>query len=297
MEASVLIDLIISGIMIGGLYVIMALGLTLLFGIMGVINVAQIDFVILAAYIVYWMKRLYGVNPFISFIITVPLLFVIGAILEKLTVEPLQKRTRSRGEFIRMTLPVFFGVAMVVRHSMTQFWTGDYRAITTHLTGKAFTLDSIRIPYLRLLCFIGSILGVAVLYLFLEKTKTGKEVRALSQDVVAAQLCGVKIEKIRMIGFAIGIAIAGFAGYLFSFIYTFFPGAAGEWVPVMFCIMVAGGLGSTEGTMLVGLLFGLIDSVVGYVHSLALSRIIIFMIMLVVLLFRPRGILGKGLAG
>jgi branched-chain amino acid transport system permease protein len=289
------LNLVINGLMIGGLYATMTLGLTLLFGVMGVINVAQADFIVLSAYIVYWMFKLYGLSPFISFIVTVPVMFGIGMLLEKGLIEPLQKRTRSRGEFVRMTLPVFFGVMMVVRHSMTALWTGDYRAITTFLTGKAFTFSLIRVPILRLLCLVGSIGIVGIIFLYLTKTKTGKQIRALSQNVVAANLVGINVKSIRLISFAIGICIAGFAGYLFSFIYTFFPGAAGEWVPLLFCIMVTGGLGCTEGTLVVGIMFGLLDSVVGYYFSMALSRVLVFITMLLVLLFRPRGIFGRGL--
>lgn len=289
------LNLVINGLMIGGLYATMTLGLTLLFGVMGVINVAQADFIVLSAYVVYWMFKLYGLSPFISFIVTVPVMFGIGMLLEKGLIEPLQKRTRSRGEFVRMTLPVFFGVAMVVRHSMTALWTGDYRAITTFLTGKAFTFSLIRVPILRLLCLVGSLGIVGIIFLYLTKTKTGKQIRALSQNVVAANLVGINVERIRLISFAIGISIAGFAGYLFSFIYTFFPGAAGEWVPLLFCIMVTGGLGCTEGTLVVGIMFGLLDSVVGYYFSMALSRVLVFITMLLVLFFRPRGIFGRGL--
>lgn len=287
--------MVINGLMIGGLYATMTLGLTLLFGVMGVINVAQADFIVLSAYIAYWMFHSYGLSPFISFIVTVPVMFGIGMLLEKGLIEPLQMRTRSRGEFVRMTLPVFFGVAMVVRHSMTAFWTGDYRAITTYLTGKAFTYSLIRIPVLRLLCFVGSLSIVGLLYLYLTKTKTGKQIRAISQNVLASNIVGINVERIRLISFSIGICIAGFAGYLFSFIYTFFPGAAGEWVPLLFCIMVTGGLGCTEGTLVVGIIFGLLDGVIGYYFSMALSRVLVFITMLLVLLFRPRGIFGRGL--
>ena len=289
------VNLVINGLMIGGLYATMTLGLTLLFGVMGVINVAQADFIVLSAYIAYWMFHSYGLSPFISFIVTVPVMFGIGMLLEKGLIEPLQMRTRSRGEFVRMTLPVFFGVAMVVRHSMTALWTGDYRAITTYLTGKAFTYSLIRIPVLRLMCFVGSLSIVGLLYLYLTKTKTGKQIRAISQNVLAANIVGINVERIRLISFSIGICIAGFAGYLFSFIYTFFPGAAGEWVPLLFCIMVTGGLGCTEGTLVVGIIFGLLDGVIGYYFSMALSRVLVFITMLLVLLFRPRGIFGRGL--
>lgn len=287
--------MVINGLMIGSLYATMTLGLTLLFGVMGVINVAQADFIVLSAYIAYWMLHSYGLTPFLSFIVTVPVMFVIGMLLEKGLIEPLQMRTRSRGEFVRMTLPVFFGVAMVVRHSMTALWTGDYRAITTYLTGKAFTYSLIRIPVLRLMCLVGSLSIVGLLYLYLTKTKTGKQIRAISQNVLAANIVGINVERIRLISFSIGICIAGFAGYLFSFIYTFFPGAAGEWVPLLFCIMVTGGLGCTEGTLVVGIIFGLLDGVIGYYFSMALSRVLAFITMLLVLLFRPRGIFGRGL--
>ena len=287
--------MVINGLMIGGLYATMTLGLTLLFGVMGVINVAQADFIVLSAYIAYWMFHSYGLSPFISFIVTMPVMFGIGMLLEKGLIEPLQMRTRSRGEFVRMTLPVFFGVAMVVRHSMTALWTGDYRAITTYLTGKAFTYSLIRIPVLRLMCFVGSLSIVGLLYLYLTKTKTGKQIRAISQNVLASNIVGINVERIRLISFSIGICIAGFAGYLFSFIYTFFPGAAGEWVPLLFCIMVTGGLGCTEGTLVVGIIFGLLDGVIGYYFSMALSRVLVFITMLLVLLFRPRGIFGRGL--
>lgn len=289
------INLVINGLMMGSLYALMTLGLTLLFGVMGVINVAHVDLIILSAYIVYWMFHLYGLSPFLSFIVTVPIMFVIGVLLEKILVEPLQKRTRSHGEFVRMTLPVFFGVAMVFRHSMTSLWTGDYRAITTYLTGKAFTFAEIRVSILRLVCLVGSVSIVGLIFLYLTKTKTGKQIRALSQNAVAAKIVGINVERIRLISFAIGISTAGFAGYLFSFIYTFFPGAAGEWVPLLFCIMVTGGLGCTEGTLVVGIIFGLLDSVVGYYYTMALSRVIVFITMLFVLLFRPRGIFGRGL--
>ncbi len=281
--------------MIGGLYATMTLGLTLLFGVMGVINVAQADFIVLSAYVVYWMFNLYGLSPFLSFMVTVPVMFVMGMLLEKGLIEPLQRRTRTHGEFVRMTLPVFFGVAMVVRHSMTALWTGDYRAITTFLTGRAFTFSLIRVPILRLLCLVGSLSIVGLIYLYLTKTKTGKQIRALSQNAVAANIVGINVERIRLISFAIGICTTGFAGYLFSFIYTFFPGAAGEWVPLLFCIMVTGGLGCTEGTLVVGIIFGLLDSVIGYYFSMALSRVLVFITMLLVLLFRPRGIFGRGL--
>lgn len=291
----IILNLILNGIMIGCLYALTTLGLTLVFGIMGVINVAHLDLMIFSSYIMYWSIHIYGFNPFITFIITVPLMFGIGLILERTLIEPLHERTRSRAEFIRMTLPLFFGIAMVFRHSMTLLWTGDFRAITTWLTGRALEFGLLRVPILRLLCLIASSASIILLYLFLYKTKTGKQIRALSQNITAAKLVGIKIERIRLISFAIGVATAGAAGYLFALIYTFFPAAGAEWVPLAFCIMVTGGLGCVEGTLIVGVLFGLIDSMVGYFHSLALSRLIIFVSMLITLLFRPAGILGKGI--
>ncbi|RLE49623.1 MAG: hypothetical protein DRJ21_02270 [Candidatus Methanomethylicota archaeon] len=294
-ELIIAINLIINGFLIGNLYALASLGLTLLFGIMGVINVAHLDVMVLCSYVMYWLTVLYGFNPFIAFIITVPLAFVIGLAMEKILVEPLYARARGHKEFVRMTLPLFFGIAMVIRHSMTHFWTGDYRAITTWLTGKCIELGELKIPILRILCFVVSSIAVLSLYAFLWKTKTGKEIRALSQNINAAKLCGIKVERIRLISFAIGSATAGIAAYLFALIYIFYPAAAVEWVPLAFCIMVTGGLGCVEGTLLVGIIFGILDAFIGYIHSLALSRLIIFLVMLIVLLFRPAGILGRGI--
>jgi len=285
---SMLIQALINGILFGGVYVLISVGLSLTFGVMHIINVAQGDLVILGAYLTYWMYLMHHIDP----ILMVPVLFIsfftLGYAMQGFLVNRLMESPPL------MNLVFFFGFSILLSNISLILWGPFTRILTTELSGASIELYSVSIPILRLVAFMVSIVVIVMLYLFLKKTRIGIAIVATYQNREAARLMGIDVSKMYKITLGIGFGTAGVAGALIAQITSFHPPLGVLYTLFAFFITVMGGMGYLPGTFIGGLILGLLQSYVMTYYNPILVYFLAFLMLYIILLTRPKGIFGKG---
>jgi len=288
-STNVLVQVVLVGLLTGGVYALMAAGLTLIFGVMRVINIAHGAFLVFSAYLSYWMFTNYGLDPFLSVIFTVPLLLVFGVIFQRYLL------SRVRGEPGLIVL-VTFALALTLEGVMGTLWESTGRSVRTSYTGeviKAQIADiTIRFPVVRIAGFGAAVVALIALYLFLKYSDMGRGIRATIQNRNAAQLMGVNVDRIQAFTFGLGLATVAAGGALFSLIWTFNAGSHEEWISKMLSVIVLGGMGSLPGAFLAALIMGVVESVAAVAMTSYISPIVFYLILFLTLIFRPQGLLG-----
>jgi branched-chain amino acid transport system permease protein len=286
---NVLIQVTIIGILTGGVYALMATGLTLIFGVMRVINIAHGAFLIFSAYISYWMFTSYGLDPFLSVIVSVPILFVIGIIFQRYVL------SRVKGD-PGLGVLLTFAMALTLEGVMGSMWESTGRSIRTDYTSEVFKFQlsdlALRLPWIRVGGLVAAAAALGAIFLLLRYTDLGRAIRATIQNRSAAQLMGVNVERVQAMTFGIGLASVAGGGALFSMIWTFNAGSHEEWISKMLSIIVLGGMGSLPGTFLAAIIMGVAESVAAVVMTAYLSPIVFYLILFITLIFRPQGLLG-----
>lgn len=285
-NTAVIIQSVVSGILMGGIFALFGVGFSLTWGVMKVINIAHAAFGILAAYIAYWGLVLYGVDPLLSLFLSLPLLFFTGLLIHRFLIRPI---TRSK-DIVVASMILTFGLAIVLENLMLAAWTSDERLITTSYSSKAIFIGEIIIRVSNLLAFCVSILGIAAIYLFLHKTRTGKAVRATWQDPEGAALQGIKLTRVSMITFGLALASAGAGGVAMAYMYSFNPPAHNLWLIYLFLVVIVGGVGSIIGSALAGLIIGLITGLSGAFFPQQWINVLLFGLLIVILLIKPEGL-------
>jgi branched-chain amino acid transport system permease protein len=275
---------IVSGLLAGGVYAMIALGMALIFGVMRVINVAHGTLLMLGGYTTYWLFSLYGLNPFFSLLISFPLLFIVGLLLQRFFV------SRVVGAPELSSLILTFGLSIFITNVAVLSWTSDYRSVE-FLTGS-FLLGPIAISKPRLVTFTFALLITVAAFVFLNKTKTGKAIRATSQHRELAQVCGINVQRIDLITFGLASGLAGAGGSLISVMYSIFPEMGRGYVFKSFLVIVLGGAGNYPGAFLGGLLLGVVEGLTSLLLTAQLSEVIAYVLLVLVLLIRPTGLLG-----
>jgi branched-chain amino acid transport system permease protein len=281
---TMLLQGIVSGLLSGGVYAMIALGMALIFGVMRVINVAHGTLLMLGGYATYWLFALYGLNPFLSLLISFPLLFVVGLLLQRFFV------SRVVGAPELSSLILTFGLSIFITNMAVLTWTSDYRSVE-FLTGS-FLLGPIAISKPRLVTFGFALLITVAAFVFLNKTKTGKAIRATSQHRELAQVCGINVRRIDLITFGLASGLAGAGGSLISVMYSIFPEMGRGYVFKSFLVIVLGGTGNYPGAFLGGLLLGVVEGLTSLLLTAQLSEVIAYVLLVLVLLIRPTGLLG-----
>jgi len=286
---NVLIQVTIIGILTGGVYALMATGLTLIFGVMRVINIAHGAFLIFSAYISYWMFTSYGLDPFLSIIVSVPVLFVIGVIFQRYIL------SRVKGD-PGLGVLLTFAMALTLEGVMGYLWESTGRSVRTDYTTEVFKLQlsdlTLRLPWVRLGGLVAAAIALGAIFLLLRYTNLGRAIRATIQNRSAAQLMGVNVEWVQALTFGIGLGTVAAGGALFSLIWTFNSGSHEEWISKMLSIIVLGGMGSLPGTFVAALIMGVAESVAAVVMTSYLSPIVFYLILFLTLIFRPQGLFG-----
>lgn len=287
MTFSVLMQSIISGILIGGVYALIGIGLTIIFGVMRVINFAHGDIMMVGMYLTYFLFTLLGIDPFLSVLITMPLMFLFGAIMQKVFIN------RILGTLPQNQILLTIGLGLIMSNTAMLAFTSDYKILTTSYSSSSFNVAGISISQPLLISFLITAAITAGLYWFLMKTDTGQAIRATAQDREAAQLMGINVKWMSILSFGIGAAMAGTAGALISPTYYIFPQVGSAFTLKAFVITVLGGMGSIVGATVGGIIIGLVESVAAVTISSDWKDVVVFSIFLLVLLVKPAGLMGK----
>jgi branched-chain amino acid transport system permease protein len=284
------IQSLVSGILTGSLYAMIGVGLTVIFGVMRIINLAHGEMVMLGMFGAYWSYSLWKLDPFVSVLLWVPLLFLAGMLAYRF----LLKAIIPGGEL--NTLLYTAGLSLLIANLALFTWTGDYRTLNLPYAIEPLRPFGIAVPVPLAIAFALAALITLALYLFLARTDTGRAVRATSQDPEAAALMGINVERIAMITFGLGTALAAAAGVLLVPSLYLYPTVGEILIVKCFVIVVLGGLGSVPGAIAGGVLLGVVESLGAVYVSVAYKDTIGFIIFLLVLLFRPQGLFGTARA-
>ncbi len=283
---NVFFQALISGILIGGVYALIGIGLTIIFGVMRVINFAHGDLLMLGMYLTYFLFTLLHIDPFVSIIIIFPLMFLFGGFLQKIIIN------RALNALPQNQILLTIGMGLVMSNSIMLAFTSDYKILSTTYSSSSVTLLGISISEPLAVSFVITLGITTALYWFLYRTDTGQAIRATAQDREAAQLMGINVKRMSIIAFGIGSALAATAGALISPTYYIYPQVGSVFTLKAFVITVLGGMGSIFGATLGGVLIGMTESIGGVYFGAGWKDVIVFILFLLVLLFKPSGLLG-----
>jgi len=278
---------IVMGILLGGLYSTIALGLSLVFGVVKEINIAHGDLVILGSYFGFVALTIVGIDPILSLIIGIPLFFGIGFAI--------QKYLLNRAFRISMdaTLIIAFGISIILQNTFQLVWTPLSRGLTTSYALASFSAGPIYVPLVYLLDLIVAILVMFFLRELLRRTYMGIAIRSAAQDRMAAQLMGINTNRVYALTFGISTALAAVAGVFLGLTFPFTPVSGMSFLIIALGVVVLGGLGSIAGTLVAGIAFGLAQTLGGYFFGVAAQMLVAYTMVLVVLAVIPRGIFGR----
>jgi branched-chain amino acid transport system permease protein len=276
-------QVIISGLLAGALYAMVALGLGLIFGVMRVLNVAHGPILMLGAYTTFWLFQQFGLNPYLSLVVSMPLLFVVGMVLHR----GLVSRVVDAPELSSLLLT--FGVSIVLVNLAQLGFTSDLRSVE-YLTGS-FALGPFAFSKSRVIACAFAI-GITVgAFLFLQKTRLGKAIRAVSQSREVAQVCGINVQRIHMVSFGVASALAAAGGSLIAVMVAIQPDMGGIYTFKSFLVIVLGGAGNYPGALLGGLLLGLVEQLSSLFLTTQINEAVAYVLLVLVLLVRPTGLL------
>jgi branched-chain amino acid transport system permease protein len=263
MDLSTVLQVLLFGVVWGGLYTLIATGLNVIYGVMKILNIAHGELLMLGAYLTFWLFTLWNVSPVVSMPLAAVAMFILGVVIQKILIEPLMVRSKSLAAFENATLIIFFGVLLILQNVAMLLWTADYRVLS--YLNEPVSLGGLSVAANRLLVAGVALAVSALMYGGLQFTLVGKAIRAVSQDRDTAKLMGINVKQIGLLGFGLGAALAGIAGSLASTIYVITPTVGLLFTIKAFTVMVIGGLGSQMGTLAAGLALGILESSASYI--------------------------------
>lgn len=280
---------IILGLLLGGIYVAVALGFSLVWGILNIVNLAHGALIMVGAYITWWLFARLHVDPFLSLPVDALALFVIGYLLQRGVINRIIRAP------LLFTFLLTYGLNLIIVSLLLVIFTSDFRAVTPSYSGSGLHLGNVTIPYIRLAGLVVALLMAGIMWLILNRTRIGAGILAIGADRDAAQLVGIDLRHAYALTFAIGAAFAGVAGGIISTFQSITPTAGDPYTLQSFAVVILGGLGRVSATIAGGLAFGLIEVLgqsapglgAGYANAIA------FVVLVLVLVVRPRGLLGR----
>ena len=279
---------ILNGVLLGGLYAVVAIGLSTIFGIVRLVNLAHGDLMILASYLSLFMVAALGISPLLTLVAIMPIMFGIGYILQRFLLN------RVLGEEMEPPLLVAFGVSIILQNFMLMAFTPDARSLMSDLSLMTFSMgEDLNIPVLYLINFGIAIAVITGQHYFLQRTYMGRGIRAASDDKYAAQLMGINTKNTYAVAMGIAIMTAGVAGVLVGMTFTFYPHSGPQYLIIAFGVVVIGGLGSMKGTFAGGLILALAQILGARVFGPGYQLLCGYVVLLIVLAIRPQGILGR----
>jgi branched-chain amino acid transport system permease protein len=286
LDTAILFASVLNGLTTGAVYALVALGLTLIYGVLHIINFAHGAALMVALYAVYLLKAHLGLDPYLALPVVVPGMFALGYALQRFVIE---RASHGRDEFI---LLVTLGISIVLENLALLAFKSDTRTIETAYTLTTVQIGPAFIALAKLAAFAGALAASAVLLLIVTRTDLGRAIRAVAKEKQGARLCGIDVERVYAMSFGIGLACLGAAACFLMPAYYVNPQVGSGFVLVAFTIVVLGGMGSFAGALVGGLLIGVVESLCGLMLGESLGQIGIFAIFIAVLLFRPQGLFG-----
>ena len=284
MELRVLLQAIVSGLLTGGVYALIGVGLNLIFGVMKIINFAHGSLLMLGMYSTYWLFTFFKIDPYLSLAITVPLLFLIGVIIQKVLINPIIEYPENNQLVLTMGLMLF------LENLALFLWGPDFRTVKVSYVGTVLSLSIVRVNLLRFIAFAGGLLLALLLYIFLKKTDMGKAIRASSEEREGASVVGISVKRVHLISFGIGTACVGAAGTLMTPFFYLSPHVGHLFLLTAFMVVVMGGMGSFIGAIIGGFIIGLTESLGAVTLPGSVGQIIPFSLFVILLLFKPTGL-------
>jgi branched-chain amino acid transport system permease protein len=279
------LNVLIVGILLGGIYSLASVGLNLIFGVIRIVNFAQGEFLMLGMYATLAAFAFLALDPYVAIIVVCPLLFVFGALIQRFLLQQLQNEPM-------MQVFATFGLLILLENVVLVITRGASLSVRTELASVTIPVGTMQVSVVRLIALVAATLVVIGLQIFLARTLLGKAIRAVAQDRKAARLLGIDVERTYVITFGIGAALTGLAGALLTPIYTLQPQIGANFILAAFAVVVLGGLGSVTGAYIGGFVVGITESFAGFYLDPALKHAVWFMVFIVMLIVRPSGLFG-----
>jgi branched-chain amino acid transport system permease protein len=286
MDPNLALQLIIQGILLGGIYGLIAMGLSLIFGVMGVINFAHGQMMVMAMYVSYWIFVLLGIDPYLSLVIVAMVIFLLGYGIQSTVVN----RILDYPEAIQVLPLVSMG--LILENFALLLWGPDHRSPQTALSLEALWIGPVMIDVSRLIAFMLAIFITVLIFIFLKKTNIGKCIRAASDNRTGAILVGINVNRIYNTSFALGAATTAAAGVLLLPIMPISPYMGHDFTLIAFIVVILGGMGNLIGALVGGLILGVAESASTLFLPATLKHVVSFSILIIIMLFRPQGIFG-----
>jgi branched-chain amino acid transport system permease protein len=277
-----------DGVLGGGVYGLMAVGLTLIFGVLDIINIAQGILVVLGSYLSLVLWTHLHINVFLGLLITIPAMFVLGVAIQWFFIRPLRGRERTS-----MSLLASYSVAIIIEGVLYQLFGSNYQQISTWYFTSTVKVFGYYIPYIYLLGFGLAVLFVAAIYFMLYRTQFGRSVRATMQDHTAARLIGIDVNRVAAITFGIGVAVTAAGGMVYGSINSFNPNTGYDLISRLLAIIILGGMGSIAGALGAAVIMITLESLVDVFWNPSWSVVVFYAVLVAVLVFRPRGLFGR----
>jgi len=285
-----ILQFVIDGLLLGGVYAAVGVGFALVFGIMNVINLAHGALIMLGAYVTFWLWKLLGIDPFMTIPISMACIFSLGWLIQRYLINYVIRAP------MLVTFLMTFGLELLIVDLALNFFSADNRSVTTPLAASPIQFAGITLPVVHFITLGIALVLTSLLGLYLDRTRIGNAIRATSMDLDAARLVGINISRVYALTYALGGAAAGAAGSLIILNYSMSPGGGEFYTLIGFVVCVLGGLGSISGALAGGLVFGIVQSLSQAYIGPAFQNAIAFGLLVVILLVRPSGILGKATA-
>lgn len=287
MTWEIIIQTLASGVLIGLIYALVAIGLTMIFGVMDIVNFSHGEFLMFGMYSSFWLYALYALDPIFTLPLTALFLFGLGVIVYKLVIRKITNAPMLSQIFTT------FGLMILFRGIAQFFWKPDFRTVSHSIVSGTMTIGGIQIGTPQVTAGIGAILVTTGIYLFLTKTRAGAALEATAADKEAAQLMGIDSQKMFALAWGVGAACAGVAGALLSTFFPIFPEVGANFILIAFVVVNLGGFGSVVGALLAGVLVGVIEVMGGFLLGPQYKMALVLGLFLAVLMFRPQGLMGK----
>ena len=287
MSWEIILQTLASGVLIGLIYALVAIGLTLIFGVMDIVNFSHGEFLMFGMYSSFWLFALYALDPIFTLPLTALFLFGLGVIVYKLVISKITNAPMLSQVFTT------FGLMILFRGIAQFFWKPDFRSVDKSIVNGHVSLAGIQIGLPQVTAGIGAVLVTGAIYFFLTRTKAGAALEATAADKDAARLMGIDSQKMFALAWGVGAACAGVAGALLSTFFPIFPEVGANFILIAFVVVNLGGFGSVIGALIAGVLVGVIEVMGGFLLGPQYKMAIVLGLFLAVLMFRPQGLMGK----